>query len=521
MIKRALISVSNKTGIAEFAKELADLGVEIVSTGGTAKQLTEAGITVRAIDDLTGFPEMMDGRVKTLHPNVHGGILALRENSSHQAAMQEHGIEPIDLVVVNLYPFEATVNTPGATHEEIVENIDIGGPTMVRSAAKNYKYVGVVVDPADYPQIISELKSAPTDVLELANDTRYMLMQKAFAHTAKYDAMIAAHMNTNHELTKELTFGYSKVADLRYGENPHQRAAFYKEPFVKETNIADAEILQGKQLSYNNIMDADAALRMVKEFTEPAAVVVKHANPAGISEHEDINVAFTQAFEADAMAAFGGIVALNRTCTKEIAEYLSKIFIEIVLAPDFSPEALELFKKKDQVRVLRLGEIQLEDQLWETRKVVGGVLVQDVNKHQVTATDLEVVTTTKPTPEQIKDLLFAWKVMKHAKSNAIVIAKNGVTLGVGAGQMSRIDATRMALMKAQGVGDDKDVSKTQGAVLASDAFFPFPDTVELVAPEGITAIIQPGGSIKDKDVITTANERNMAMVLTGHRAFLH
>lgn len=517
MIQRALLSVSNKEGIEELARQLVALGVEIVSTGGTAKQLTEAGIAVRAIDDLTGFPEMMDGRVKTLHPKVHGGILARRDNVKHQAAMQEHGIEPIDLVVVNLYPFEATVNTPGVTHEEIVENIDIGGPAMVRSAAKNYQYVGVVVDPADYTQIITELTSGQ----DISADTRYTLMQKAFAHTARYDAMIATHMNTARELTNELTFGYSKVADLRYGENPHQRAAFYKEPFVRETNIADAEVLQGKQLSYNNIMDADAALRMIKEFTEPAAVVVKHANPAGISVHDDINVAFTRAFEADAMSAFGGIVALNRTCTKEIAEYLSKIFIEMVLAPDFEPAALELLKVKDQVRLLRLGEMKLEDQLWETRKVVGGVLVQDVNKHQVIAEDLEVVTTMKPTPEQIKDLLFAWKVMKHVKSNAIVLARDGVTLGIGAGQMSRIDATRMALMKAQGVGDDKDTSKTQGAVLASDAFFPFPDTVELVAPEGITAIIQPGGSIKDKAVIAAANQHNIAMVLTGHRAFLH
>ena len=481
MITRALISVSNKEGVEQLAQQLHALGVEIVSTGGTAKVIEQAGVPVRLIDDLTGFPEMMDGRVKTLHPKVHGALLAVRDNAEHMASVEEHNIELIDLVVVNLYPFEATVNS-GAEHNQIVENIDIGGPSMVRSAAKNYASVGVVTDPADYTTVITELKTNGA----LSDDTRYNFMQKAFEHTARYDAMIATYMNKGKALTKELSFGYEKVADLRYGENPHQAAAFYKEPFIVETSIANAEIIQGKQLSYNNIMDADAALRMVKEFAAPAAVVVKHANPAGIATHDDINVAFNRAFECDSMSAFGGIVALNRTCTKEIAEYLSKVFIEIVLAPDFDEAALELFAPKKKVRLLRLGEIKVAEKLFETRKVAGGVLVQDVNKHQVAKEDLEVVTTTVPTQDQLTDLEFAWKVVKHVKSNAIVLVKDGATIGIGAGQMSRIDATRMALMKASSVAkamEDKQDPEYQrrslkGAVLASDAFFPFPDTIE-------------------------------------------
>lgn len=508
MIKRALISVSNKEGVEELARELVELGVEIISTGGTAKRLEDAGVKVRSIDDFTGFPEMLNGRVKTLHPKVHAGILAVRSNPEHQATMKEHNIEPIDLVVVNLYPFEETVNR-GGDHNEIVENIDIGGPAMLRSAAKNYESVGVVVDPMDYAVILDELRTGGV----LTDETRYYLMQKAFSHTAYYDSLISNYMNRTKAFTDELSFGYKKVAEMRYGENPHQKAAFYKEPFVKETNIADAQIIQGKQLSYNNIMDADAALRVVKEFSEPAAVVVKHANPCGVAIADDIMVAFQRAFEADSMSAFGGIVALNRPCTTAIAEYLSKIFIEIVLAPSFEDGALELFAKKPKVRLIELGEIVLAEQLWETRKVTGGVLVQDVNKHQVKEADLIQASDTKPTSDQMRELLFAWKVCKNVKSNAIVLAKDGVTVGIGAGQMSRIDSTRMALWKAQ--------ENAHGTVLASDAFFPFRDTIDAVAPVGITAIIQPGGSMKDQEVIDAANEHNIAMVLTGHRAFLH
>lgn len=508
MIKRALISVSNKQGVEELARQLVELGVEIISTGGTAQRLEDAGIKVRSIDDFTGFPEIMNGRVKTLNPKVHGGILALRDNPEHIATMKEHNIEAIDLVVVNLYPFEETVDR-GGDHNEIVENIDIGGPTMVRSAAKNYEYVGVVVDPMDYAIVLDELRHGGS----LTDETRYYLMQKAFSHTAYYDSLISNYMNRTKVFTDELSFGYKKIAEMRYGENPHQKAAFYKEPFVKETNIADAQIIQGKQLSYNNIMDADAALRAVKEFNEPAAVVVKHANPCGVAINDDITVAFKRAFEADSMSAFGGIIALNRPCTKAIAEYLSKIFIEMVLAPSFEDAALELFAKKPNVRLLQLGEIVLAEQLWETRKVTGGVLVQDVNKHEVKAEDLTQASDAAASADQMRDLLFAWKVCKNVKSNAIVLAKDGVTIGIGAGQMSRIDSTRMALWKAQ--------DNARGTVLASDAFFPFRDTIDAVAPAGITAIIQPGGSMKDQEVIDAANEHNIAMVLTGHRAFLH
>lgn len=513
MLRRALVSVSNKAGIEEFCRELVGLGIEIISTGGTAKTLQAAGIKVRSIDDLTGFPEMMDGRVKTLHPMVHGGLLGVRDNPAHVQAAKEHGIEWIDLVVVNLYPFAETVLKPGATFDQIVENIDIGGPSMVRSAAKNFKFVGVVVDPADYTQVLTELKANQ----DLSADTRYNLMQKAFAHTAYYDSMIASYMNTRVErpnsFTNELTFGYKKVDDLRYGENPHQAAAYYRAPFVHETSIPQAEIIQGKQLSYNNIMDADAALRIVKEFDQPAATVIKHTNPCGTAIAEDITTAFTKAYQADALSAFGGIVALNRPCTTEIAEFLVTVFVEVVLAPDFSPEALVLFAKKSKVRLLKLGSITRADKRWETRNIAGGILIQESNTYQLTAADIQVVTTTQPTPEQLQDLLFAWSVDKYVKSNSIVIAKDGVTLGVGAGQMSRIESVNIALTKA---GD-----RVSGAVLASDAFFPFRDSIDAIAKTGITAIIQPGGSIKDADVIAAANEHNLPMVFTGKRAFLH
>jgi len=500
MLRRALVSVSNKQGIEEFCRELASLGVEIISTGGTAKSLQAAGITVRSIDDLTGFPEMMDGRVKTLHPNVHGGILAVRDNPEHMAAAKAHGIEMIDLVVVNLYPFEAK---PG------IENIDIGGPSMVRSAAKNFKYVGVVVDPNDYSKILQELREQSS----LSDTTRHYLMQKAFAHTAYYDSLIANHMNVNHTFTDQLTFGYRKVDDLRYGENPHQAAAYYRSPFVQETSIPQAEIIQGKQLSYNNIMDADAALRIVKEFDQPAATVIKHTNPCGTAIAEDITTAFTKAYQADALSAFGGIVALNRPCTTEIAQFLTTVFVEVVLAPDFSAEALALFAKKSKVRLLKLGDITRTDKRWETRNIAGGILVQESNTYQLTPADIQVVTTAQPTPEQLQDLLFAWSVDKYVKSNSIVIAKGGVTLGVGAGQMSRIESVNIALQKAG--------QNVAGAVLASDAFFPFRDSIDAIAKTGVAAIIQPGGSIKDADVIAAANEHNLPMVFTGHRAFLH
>ena len=500
MIKRALVSVSNKTGVEELCRELIELGVEIISTGGTAKRLHEAGIEVRSIDDLTGFPEMMDGRVKTLHPKVHGGILAVRDNQKHMAAVKEHGIELIDLVVVNLYPFE---DKPG------IENIDIGGPAMVRSAAKNYEHVGVVVDPQDYPTVLDELKRSK----DLSQETRYYLMQKAFAHTGYYDSMIANYMNRTKAFTEELSFGYRKVASLRYGENPHQAAAYYAEPLSDVSSIVRAETLQGKQLSYNNIMDADAALKIVLEFEQPAAAVIKHTNPCGTAIAEDITTAFIKAYEADAQSAFGGVIGLNRTCTKAIAEYLSKVFVEIVLAPDFEDEAVAIFAAKPNVRLLKLGTLKPTEPVWETRKILGGTLVQEMDTKHITEKDLTVVTDDKPNKHQLPDLLFAWAVCKHVKSNAIVIVKHGVTIAVGAGQMSRIDAVNIALKKA---GD-----AAKGAVLASDAFFPFRDSVEAIAKAGVAAIIQPGGSVRDADVIIAANELKIPMVFTGFRAFWH
>ncbi|MBI2415859.1 MAG: bifunctional phosphoribosylaminoimidazolecarboxamide formyltransferase/IMP cyclohydrolase [Candidatus Kerfeldbacteria bacterium] len=500
MIQRALVSVSDKTGLTSFVQQLVALGIEIISTGGTAKTLTAAGIPVRSIDDLTGFPEMMDGRVKTLHPKVHGGILAVRDNPEHMAAAQQHTIAMIDLVVVNLYPFETKPS---------IANIDIGGPAMVRSAAKNFKYVGVVVDPNDYQAVIQDLHTEH----KLTDKTRHYLMQKAFAHTAYYDSMIADYMNTNRQFTEQLSFGYRKVADLRYGENPHQAAAWYRQPFIQETSLATADIIQGKQLSYNNIMDGDAALRLVAKFTEPACAIIKHTNPCGTAVANTITTAFERAYAADPQSAFGGIVALNRTCTLAIAEALTKIFVELVIAPDFEPAAITEFSKKAKVRILAVGPIQPTQASWHIRQVSGGLLVQQADTQLLTDQTLRTVTTAQPSPAQLRDLQFAWIVCQHVKSNAIVLAKNGVTLGVGAGQMSRIDSTNIALTKA---GD-----QAVGAVVASDAFFPFRDSIDQLAQAGLAAIIQPGGSIKDAEVIAAANEHNLAMVFTGQRAFLH
>lgn len=500
MIKRALVSVSDKTGIEEFCRELQALGVEIVSTGGTAKRLETAGIHVRSIDNLTGFPEMMDGRVKTLHPMVHGGILAVRNKPEHMASVQEHNIELIDLVVVNLYPFESK---PG------IENIDIGGPAMVRSAAKNFQDVGVVVDPLDYPSILDALREEH----DLSIEMRHYLMQKAFAHTGYYDSMIANYMNETRVFTDEISFGFRKVASLRYGENPHQAAAYYAEPLSTVSSIVKAEMLQGKQLSYNNIMDADAALRIVLEFDQPAATIIKHTNPCGTAIAEDITTAFTRAYEADSISAFGGIVALNRTCTKEIAEALSKKFVEIILAPDFEDAAVEVMSAKPNVRLLKLGALQAPTTTWESRKILGGVLLQETDTKVIKEADVMAVTDTKPDAAALKEMLFAWTVCKHVKSNAIVVVKDGVTLGVGAGQMSRIDSVSIALEKAG--------EAAKGAYLASDAFFPFRDSIEALAAAGIAGIIQPGGSKNDPDVIAACNEHNLPMVFTGYRSFLH
>lgn len=500
MIKRALISVSNKEGIVELAKELTKLGVEIISTGGTAKILKKEKIEVTAIDDVTGFPEMMDGRLKTLHPKVHGGLLAIRDNAEHMKAAAAYGIKMIDLVIVNLYPFETK---PG------IENIDIGGPTMVRAAAKNYKFVGVVVDPADYNKILAEIQ----DEGELTKETKAYLAQKAFAHTGYYDSLIANWLNQENKFTSEISFGFRKAYDLRYGENPHQTACFYREPNIAEPCVATAAILQGKQLSYNNIMDADAAINVIRDFTEPACAVIKHANPCGASTDKDIVKAFKQAYAADSLSAYGGIIALNRECNEEIAAEIAKVFSEIVIATKFTKKALEILAKKKNLRLLETGKLSRAEKIRDFRKVVGGLLIQDLDRKIVYQEDLKIVTKVKPTKDQIAEMLFAWKIIKYVKSNAILLTKNNTTVGVGCGQVSRVDATDIAIKKA-----DKNVA---GCVLASDAFFPFRDSIDKISQLGIKAIIQPGGSVRDEEVIKACDEYGIAMVFTGVRAFKH
>lgn len=506
MIKRALISVSDKTGIVEFAKKLSAKGVEILSTGGTAKLLRDNKIKVQEVSDYTGFPEMMDGRVKTLHPKIHGGLLALRANKEHMAAAKKNEIEMIDLVVVSLYPFEQTIKKEGVTLEEAIENIDIGGPSMLRSAAKNYLSVTVITDPKDYSVVLAEFEKSG----DTTPETRRHLAEKVFALTSRYDGLIAEYLTNGR--TKNIQV--ERVSDLRYGENPHQKAAFYRDADGhKEASIVKALILQGKELSYNNIMDADAALSMVREFSEPTVVFVKHANPCGIASSDTISDAFVNAFETDPKSAFGGIIAFNRPVTKDIAESITGKFFEVVLAPDYEKGSLEVFEKKPNLRVLKVGDIKPEPPAKTYRKVSAGLLVQDLDTAELTEKDLKVVTRRKPTKREMKDMLFGWKVVKHVKSNAIVLIENQMTVGIGAGQMSRVDAVELAIKKANKREDD--------SVMASDAFFPFADSVELAAKHKITAIIQPGGSIHDADVIAAADAADIAMVFTGKRAFLH
>ncbi|MEK7212982.1 MAG: bifunctional phosphoribosylaminoimidazolecarboxamide formyltransferase/IMP cyclohydrolase [Patescibacteria group bacterium] len=505
-IKHALISVSDKTGIMELAQGLHELGVEIISTGGTAKKLQEAGLQVMEISAFTGFPEMMDGRVKTLHPLVHGGILGLRDKHAAEAA--EHNIKWIDLVVVNLYPFSATIQKPGVSEEEVIENIDIGGPSMIRSAAKNIGWVGVLVDPQDYPLLLEEIKTQGG----LAFTTRKKLSAKAFAHTAGYDAIIAGHFNQD-QYPVELTLPFKKYYNLRYGENPHQSACVYKEPNNTDNNILNAKIIQGKQLSFNNIGDADGGLATLREFEEPACVVVKHANPCGAATGADMTDVFTRAYNADALSAFGGIICLNRACNQTIAEAIAKVFAEIVIAPSYEPEALEILSAKKNLRVLELGEVKPLEPKLEYKYVDGGVLAQDADVKTINKEDLKVVTKKQPTEAELSDMLFAWKVLKHVKSNAILIAKNNTTVGIGPGQVSRVEAVEIAIRKS---GD-----KIAGAVLASDAFFPFRDSIDKIAATGLKAIIQPGGSVKDEEVIKACDEHGLAMVFTGFRCFKH
>jgi phosphoribosylaminoimidazolecarboxamide formyltransferase / IMP cyclohydrolase len=506
MIKRALISVSDKNGIVAFAKNLYGKGIEILSTGGTAKLLRDNGIDVVDVSKFTGRPEMMDGRVKTLDPKIHGALLALRDNPDHMKSAREQNIGLIDLAVVNLYPFEQTIRKKDVKLEEAIENIDIGGPSMLRSAAKNFRYVTVVTDPNDYESVWGEIKANG----DTSEQTRRRLAEKVFQLTAYYDSLIANYLTGG----KAEHIIVEKIQDLRYGENPHQKAAFYKDKNGHpEASIVRAEQLQGKELSYNNIMDADAALGMVREFDGPTVAFVKHGNPCGIATNKTIADAFVNAYEGDPKSAFGGVIMFNRPVTKDLADSIVSKFFEIVIAPDFKKDALDSFKSKPNLRVLKVGDIKPEPAGRTYRKVSAGLLIQDLDTKRITANDLKTVTKRKPTTKELKDLLFAWHVVKHVKSNAIVLAKNGMTVGIGAGQMSRVDSVEIAIKKA--------MNRENNSVMASDAYFPFPDSIEKAAEHKITAIIQPGGSIKDDEVIKMADEKGLAMVFTGTRAFLH
>ncbi|EID43085.1 phosphoribosylaminoimidazolecarboxamideformyltransferase/IMP cyclohydrolase [Parageobacillus thermoglucosidasius TNO-09.020] len=510
-MKRALLSVSNKEGIVSLAKQLVELGVEIISTGGTKRTLEEAGVPVIGISDVTGFPEILDGRVKTLHPIIHGGLLAIRDNERHQNELREHHITPIDLVVVNLYPFQQTIAKSDVTFAEAIENIDIGGPTMLRAAAKNHQYVTVVVDPADYDAVVQELKEHG----DVSAEMKLKLAAKVFRHTAAYDAMIAEYLTnkTGEEYPESFTITFEKKQSLRYGENPHQTAAFYQKPLGSSFSIAKAAQLHGKELSYNNINDTNAALQLVKEFAEPAAVAVKHMNPCGVGIGATIYEAFTKAYEADPTSIFGGIIALNREVDKDTAEKMHEIFLEIIIAPSFSSEALDILTQKKNIRLLTVDFTAPDTNEKLLVSVQGGLLVQEADTRTLSDGEIKVVTKREPTEQEWESLQFAWKVVKHVKSNAIVLAKDGMTIGVGAGQMNRVGAAKIAIEQAG--------EKAKGAVLASDAFFPMDDTVEAAAKAGITAIIQPGGSIRDADSIKKADEYGIAMVFTGIRHFKH
>ncbi|MGQ7830466.1 bifunctional phosphoribosylaminoimidazolecarboxamide formyltransferase/IMP cyclohydrolase [Altererythrobacter sp. Z27] len=524
-IKRALLSVSDKSGLVELGRALAARGVELVSTGGTAKALRDAGLEVRDISDLTGFPEMMDGRVKTLHPKVHGGLLAVRDNPEHAEAMAEHDIGAIDLVVVNLYPFEATVMR-GATRDEIIENIDIGGPSMVRSSAKNHQFVTIVTDPADYAELLGELDAHGGAT---SFDFRRKCAAKAFAATASYDSMISqwfAFADQQQLFPDMLAINGRSPVILRYGENPHQQAALYTPVGPHGRGIAQAEQLQGKELSYNNYNDADAALELVAEFGggDPAVVIVKHANPCGVAQAATLSEAWEAALQCDSVSAFGGIVAVNRELDGATAEEIAKIFTEVVIAPSVSDEAREVFAKKKNLRLLTVGDLPNPRRGGLLVKpITGGLLVQTRDNGAITEADLKVVTERAPTQQELKDCMFAWIVARHVKSNAIVYAKDGATAGIGAGQMNRRDSSRIAAMKAAEAAETYGWSapRTVGSAVASDAFFPFADGLLAAAEAGATAVIQPGGSIRDDEVIAAADEAGLAMVFTGMRHFRH
>ena len=516
-ITRALISVSHKEGIIDFAKGLSKLNIEILSTGGTAKLLRDAGVPVKDVSEFTGFPEMLDGRVKTLHPKVHGGLLGRRNNPEHVKQMQQHGIQPIDLVVVNLYPFEQTVAKPGCTLEDAIENIDIGGPTMLRSAAKNYTDVAVVVSPRDYGRVLEEIQKTG----EVSAKTRFELCRTVFLHTARYDSAISAWLDNQvpeDEKTRFpniLTLQLEKVQNLRYGENPHQQGAFYREFGRKEPSVANARQLQGKEMSFNNFLDANSALELIKEYEGVAAVIVKHNNPCGVATGSSLAEAYRKARECDPVSAFGGVIAFNHLVDFETAKEITSTFVEVVIAPEFASDALDELKKKKDLRLLDAGPaVKGRPEGMDLKKIVGGLIYQDRDLGRIEdITKLTVATKRKPTSEEYEALAFAWKVCKHVKSNAIVFAAKDRTIGIGAGQMSRLDSVRIAVMKAQ--------SSLKGTVLASDAFFPFRDGLDEAAKAGITAVIQPGGSLKDEDVIKAAEDHGIAMIMTGMRHFRH
>ena len=510
-ITRALISVSNKAGVVELAKGLQKLGIEIISTGGTAKVLKENGVKVKDVSEITGFPEILDGRVKTLHPKVHGGILAVRENREHMKKLSEHGIQTIDLVIVNLYPFEETVRTSDDL-ERAIENIDIGGPSMLRSAAKNYMSVGVVVDPKKYDDILSELRE---NDCALSLETREKLAAEAFAHTARYDTIISSFLRSKFGIEgfpELLTKSYKKIQDLRYGENPHQKAAFYGND-TKESGVVNARKLWGKELSYNNILDLEASLETAKEFENPACVIIKHNNPVGVATDERILDAYKLAYQTDPISAFGGIVAFNREVDGETAQEMSSVFLEAIIAPKFGREALDILTKKKNTRLLEVEMKPNQKSGEEIRSVGGGLLVQERDVEELEVGDLKIVTKRAPTDEEMKSMLFAFKIVKHCKSNALVFAKNGRTVSLGFGQPSRVDAARIGVYKG---GEN-----VKGSVMASDGFLPFRDVVDVVADAGATAIIQPGGSVRDAEVVEAANQHNIAMVFTSVRHFKH
>jgi phosphoribosylaminoimidazolecarboxamide formyltransferase/IMP cyclohydrolase len=517
---KALISVSDKTGIVEFARNLQELGIEIISTGGTHKTLEKANIKVTGISEVTGFPECLDGRVKTLHPNIHAGLLAIRSNPEHMTQLDELNIDAIDIVAVNLYPFKQTILKENVTRQEAIENIDIGGPTMLRSAAKNYQDVSVIVDPCDYDKVINELKENK----EVSLDTKFYLCSKVFEHTAHYDSLIAAYMKkerNDYDLPQTITMTYEKVQDMRYGENPHQKAAFYKEVSNNKGLLSSAVQLHGKELSFNNINDTNGALELLKEFDEPTAVACKHSNPCGVGTAESIHEAYTKAFNADPTSIFGGIVVFNREIDEKTADEINKIFVEIIVAPSYSEKALEILKSKKNIRLLALKDIltKQDENAYDLKKVAGGILVQTIDSKLIPGNEeIKSVTIKKPTEQEQMDLLTAWKIVKHTKSNAITIVKNGQSIGIGPGQVNRIWACKQAIEHAiEFLGSES----LKGAVLASDAFFPFPDCVEEAAKAGITAVIQPGGSLNDNLSIEVCDKNNISMIFTNMRHFKH